>query len=237
MKVIKKSLVIHPFLLAVYPILFLFGHNIEELPPGVMVVPMLVTILSSLLFFTLLYFALKDWQKSGCIVSLSLLYFFSYGHLLSFAKELVYVISVLALILIFLTLRTIRTLENVTKLLNISAAALVAISLIQIGVYTFKTRVPPQALDNVPAQEKVPPTRGMRDELPNIFFIILDGYARADVLSEIYQFDNTDFLNSLTNKGFFVANQARANYSQTSLTLASCLNMKYLDDLVAGESF
>ena len=77
----------------------------------------------------------------------------------------------------------------------------------------------------------------MRDELPNIFFIILDGYARADVLSEIYQFDNTDFLNSLTDKGFFVANQARANYSQTSLTLASSLNMKYLDDLVAGEAF
>ena len=55
MKVKKKSLIIHPFLLAVYPILFLFSHNIEELPPSVMVVPMLVTILSSLLFFTLLY--------------------------------------------------------------------------------------------------------------------------------------------------------------------------------------
>lgn len=237
MKAIKKSLIIHPFLLAVYQILFLFSNNIQELPPGVMVVPMLVTILSSLLFFTLLYFALRDWQKSGFIVSLSLLYFFSYGHLLSFAKELVYVISILALILIFLILRTTRSLKNVTKLLNISAAALVAISLIQIAVYTFQTRVPPQALDNMSTQEKVPPTKGMRDELPNIFFIILDGYARADVLSEIYQFDNTDFLNSLTDKGFFVANQARANYSQTSLTLASCLNMKYLDDLVAGESF
>jgi len=68
--------------------------------------------------------------------------------------------------------------------------------------------------------------------LPNIFYIILDGYARADILERLYQYDNTEFLEYLTGRGFFVAAGSRSNYAQTGLSLASSLNMRYLDDPV-----
>ncbi|HEM61567.1 MAG TPA: hypothetical protein ENO24_04700, partial [Chloroflexi bacterium] len=67
----------------------------------------------------------------------------------------------------------------------------------------------------------------------DIYYIILDGYARADVLQEVYQYDNTEFIEYLSSKGFYVASESRSNYCQTFLSLASSLNMTHLDDLAA----
>jgi len=69
--------------------------------------------------------------------------------------------------------------------------------------------------------------------LPDIYYIIVDAYARADILKEIYQFDNFEFLSYLAEKGFYVADESRANYPQTQLSLASSLNFMYLDGLAA----
>jgi hypothetical protein len=66
---------------------------------------------------------------------------------------------------------------------------------------------------------------------PNVFYIVLDAYGRSDVLRELYGYDNGAFLDDLTRKGFRVAARSRANYPQTSLSLASALNMTYLDDV------
>ena len=65
---------------------------------------------------------------------------------------------------------------------------------------------------------------GRRD----LYFLILDGYARADVLENVLDFDNRQFLSRLRERGFFVADQARANYSQTRLALPAALSMEYL---------
>ena len=66
---------------------------------------------------------------------------------------------------------------------------------------------------------------------PDIYFIVLDGYARADVLSSLYNFDNSGFINFLTDKGFYVAKNSRSNYHRTQLSLASAINSEYLDYL------
>jgi len=49
----------------------------------------------------------------------------------------------------------------------------------------------------------------------------------------LYQHDNTDFVEYLSGRGFYVASESRSNYSHTFLSLASSLNMIYLDDLAA----
>lgn len=69
-------------------------------------------------------------------------------------------------------------------------------------------------------------------ERPDIYFIILDAYARSDVMRDLFGFDNEPFLGRLEQKGFFVARQSTANYCQTSLSLSSTLNGDYLDRLV-----
>src|SRR3970282_1068515 len=74
-----------------------------------------------------------------------------------------------------------------------------------------------------------------RGDSPDIYYIILDGYARDDILRKFYQLDNRDFLDRLGELGFYVAGCAQSNYAQTQLSLASSLNFAYLDSL--GDDF
>ena len=59
----------------------------------------------------------------------------------------------------------------------------------------------------------------------------MDGYARGDVLQEIYHYDNSAFLRELTNKGFYIADESQSNYMQTPLSLGSSLNMSYISGI------
>jgi hypothetical protein len=69
---------------------------------------------------------------------------------------------------------------------------------------------------------------GLTDNRPDIYYIILDGYGRADILKDFYGFDNSSLLTDLRQRGFYVADNSQANYCQTYLSLASTLNMCYL---------
>lgn len=66
---------------------------------------------------------------------------------------------------------------------------------------------------------------------PDIYYIVFDGFARSDVLRDLYGLDNTSFLQGLKARGFFVADESYSNFNQTSLSLASSMNMMYLDDM------
>lgn len=65
----------------------------------------------------------------------------------------------------------------------------------------------------------------------DIYYIVLDAYARADVLNDLYGYDNTEFIRFLETRGFYIADKSQANYISTELSLASSLNMSYLSDL------
>jgi tetratricopeptide (TPR) repeat protein len=228
----KKPLMIHPFLFAAYPILFLFAANMGELTWRTLVTPLAISICFSLLAWFFLRVVLKNSQKSGAIVSLFLLLFFSYGHFAGVIKGIQIIWPTLFLGGIYLSLRVKREYAKLTYILNAIAAVLVVFSLIKIGVYQVRTGGGPQITGSTTIAQK--PSRALRksNDLPNIFFIILDAYARADVLEEIYGYDNGEFLNFLTQKGFYVAQRSRSNYSLSHLTVASSLNMRYLNDLV-----
>jgi len=55
----------------------------------------------------------------------------------------------------------------------------------------------------------------------------------VDVLADMYLVNNREFLGRLEALGFYVGDESLANYSQTSLSLASSLNMSYLDGVAA----
>jgi hypothetical protein len=66
---------------------------------------------------------------------------------------------------------------------------------------------------------------------PDIYYIVLDGMARADVLEKLYGIDAEPALSRLKSLGVKVPSRSRSNYSQTQLSLASALNLQYLSDL------
>jgi hypothetical protein len=69
------------------------------------------------------------------------------------------------------------------------------------------------------------------DNPPDIYYIILDGYGRSDVLKNEYGYDNSEFLNTLQDLGFYIAECSQSNYAQTQMSLASSLNFNYIDAL------
>jgi hypothetical protein len=71
--------------------------------------------------------------------------------------------------------------------------------------------------------------------MPDIYYIILDGYGRKDVLEELYGFDNSEFLTALMDRGFYVAEESFSNYNTTRLSLASSLNLDYLQTIIEAE--
>ncbi len=71
---------------------------------------------------------------------------------------------------------------------------------------------------------------------PDIYYIILDAYGRADVLQNLLGYDNIDFLNALRQRGFYVADCSQANYAYTEFSLTSSLNYDYLDQLDVSHS-
>lgn len=69
---------------------------------------------------------------------------------------------------------------------------------------------------------------------PDVYHLVLDGMGRPDVLAAKYDLHLDSVLEEFRQLGFQVdAGQGSANYVQTHLSLASMLNMSYLDELTA----
>lgn len=67
-------------------------------------------------------------------------------------------------------------------------------------------------------------------QFPDIYYIIADGYARDDALRRHYGYDNSEFIAWLESRGFYVARESWSNYPMTFMSLASSLNMRFLND-------
>jgi len=70
--------------------------------------------------------------------------------------------------------------------------------------------------------------------LPDIYYIVLDGYGRADILRNYYGYDNSEFINRLNKLGFVVPANAHSNYAKTVSSLTSTLNMNYIPEVMNG---
>jgi hypothetical protein len=65
---------------------------------------------------------------------------------------------------------------------------------------------------------------------PDVHFIIADEYADSTSLSQIFGFNNKDFLAELRSRGFHI-NKSRSNYNYTPFSLAAMLSMDYISGL------
>lgn len=70
-------------------------------------------------------------------------------------------------------------------------------------------------------------------DAPDIYVLLLDGYARADILEERFQTDDSAFLTGLQERGFDVATQSHSNYLISNLSLSSFLNHRQVLDVPA----
>lgn len=239
----KKFRVIHPFLFAAFPILFLYSQNLGKMQTSVIFLPLAITIGFTALVL-LLGLALKDVTKAGLIATIFLILFFSYGHFYGLVKgktiggfvigRQLYMVPAWAIfffLLAYLIFNTRRDLLNLTKILNVIAASLVLISLFNIVSFAVNNRTTISKSKSGKKNSGKAITYNKKTRPPDIYYIILDAYINNSTLRELYKFDNSKFTNGLKSKDFFIAEDSRSNYTQTWLSLSSSLNMEYINHL------
>ena len=64
----------------------------------------------------------------------------------------------------------------------------------------------------------------------NVYWIVLDGYPRADVLRQFFDYDDTPFLDSLRDLDFTVYDHAVASFPETVFSISSTLSLGQLVD-------
>jgi len=234
-------------LFAIFPVVFLFSENIAEVPFSEILTLLLIALGLTLLLFLAFGLLFRNNQKTGILVSLILILFSTYGRAFDGVEKwrigsMVlggrhgYLLSAWGLLFIlgaYFTVKTRIRLRNLTKIMNVAAASLIAISLLNIGTYEFKEKFFWRGDVSVGNKELHAPEPGKTAGLRDIYYIILDEYAGFGTLKEVYGYDNREFAGYLVKKGFYIAYNSRSNYGMTFLSLASSLNMEYLDP-VAG---
>lgn len=233
--------VFHPILFALYPVAALLAFNIDWLQPTDAIRAVVLAIGGTFILLALLARLTGDWHRAGLLTSVLVIAFFSYGHLYEGLKAvglgaslgrhryLAPLFLVAMALLLWWIARRMRNPAAATSVLNVVAAATLILPTLTLGRWAYASL----AGGPVEADEGVTLHLPQGERPPDIYYIIVDGYARRDTLQRVYEFDNDEFLSFLEGEGFYIADDSRSNYAQTGLSLASSLNMDYLDAILS----
>ncbi|MCP4569767.1 MAG: hypothetical protein GY841_19475, partial [FCB group bacterium] len=187
----SKQPIIHPWLLAIFPALFLYSHNTGIVALSDIIRPMLLLLVGTSLLFILLSLVFKNRCKTGLVLSLFLTLFFAYGHIHSLMPDLrlhigPYVLypntvlfpiwSMVLLIGAFIIIRSRSNLIKVSTGVNIIASLLIFVS-----VVTAAGGLIGGGSDDGGGLDRATSTV-VAGQRPDIYYIILDGYTGNDVL-------------------------------------------------------
>jgi hypothetical protein len=235
------SLPIHPFLVAAFPIVFLYGQNVRETRLDQVVVPLAASVLSALVLWMAFAIALRDKAKAGLAASTVIFLFFSYGRLYDLMGDwnlaAIHKHSLLAPLLILMCgymvyfISLLRwDLRSATRLLNIVASALIALNLVPVLLHSIQGVRGPSLVSKVQAGDIsfAADNLSMSGPMPDIYYIVLDEYAHPSTMSEFYGYDNSRFVDYLADSGFLVADESRTRNYYTLGSIASTLNMEYV---------
>lgn len=230
----------YPFVLGLYPILFLYARNFYEVSPNSLIVPILAVLFTIAAVLSVSRAFFGDMSKAGVFTALFSVLFFSYaqitGVIYALRLELGGVIIgpnkvmlpavVLALVVSAAGLkRAKRSLAAVPGVLNAVSLALVLFFLFDISpkVMTIMGAWPDKKGGGADIKGKA-----AYGEAPDIYCIVLDAYTRGDVMKDVYGYDNSAFLASLRQDGFYVADKSTSDYNTSIHSLFSLLNFDYL---------
>jgi hypothetical protein len=234
----------YPLLIGVYAVLFLWSVNVGQMVPVTVKRSLIGSVVLCLLVFLACFAVWHNLRKSALFSGLLLIVFFSYGHLYALLENisiagllvgrhrfLIAFFALLSVLSLVLLIRWRGNLRNVTILLNIVTLVMVFFVSIPIigyeiryGSHLYRDRREAAAVQVTPAES-----------MPDVYYIILDGYTSADILNSVFGLDNQDFIDGLEQMGFYLPKCAYSNYTKTTPSLSATFNMEYLNKLGISE--
>lgn len=249
----KKKRIFHPILVGIFPILIIYSQNIGRVDLEDLILPMSLVTIFTVGFYYILKIILKNPFKSALIVTLVLIFLFSYGHVYYLLNDVSidgfdlgrnrYLIPAFGLVLaisIFFIIRANRIFDNATSILNVISVVFVLVAVSNVGFVAAEIT----GCEKCGSEEIFYETKDFskyfephkfliseKQELPDVYYLILDEYARNDALLEYHDFSNHEFTNFLENKGFHVAKNSFSNYPMSVQSIPATMNMNYINFL------
>lgn len=248
------SYAFYPFLFAAHSVLHLYVENADVQRFSAAIEPLGLIFGAVLVIYALSRVVLKADTSAGIIATAVAVAFMYYGYVYKFLDRNVlrsvkldhsymvplWLLPFVAVVALVVWKRLDAPSAN--RYLNLISAALIVTTMLPLIQFT-PAAAAGTVQDQQGAVESLAPTTGRSldasielDTPPDVYYIILDGYPRADILAERYGYDNSEFLEGLESRGFYIADGSHSNYGQTILSLTSSLNMDYLDTLIDIEA-
>ena len=236
----RKQFQFYPFLLASFPVLALMANNKFEVRLVVVVRPLLISIVLALFLYLLFFLVLKkNFHKAALMTGFTQFLIFSYGHILNVLETMPflnesfvrhrYIVLLFGLMwLIVLVLSLLKEVKaDFSKLMSIFSVVLVLIPIVQIIWFYFGEII----VSNWAAKDQEKDSEYLMDinYSPDVYYIILDMYARPDVLLEEHGINVRDFVDEMEALGFYYADDSQSNYGETFTSISSALNLNLLD--------
>ena len=226
-----------PIAISAYPVLALLSANAGQIQPTAGIRSLLVSVAFGGILYFVIWLFLRQAHKSAFITTLWLALFFSFGHAYIAVDEkypetnytlwLAMVWIALFMFALAWALRSRSTSVSSTAAFNTIALALLVMSTGQIRFEGKPRSVHALGASHAPTQNDL----ALPQYPPDVYYIILDSYAREDFLKMVYDYDNSEFVDALQKRGFYVAACSQSNYVRTEISLASSLNMMYIQEL------
>ena len=240
----KKQVVVHPLLFATYPIVLLYAVNYEFFEFSIVVKPVLLSGLLALCAWWLATRVGFDRKRGAIVVSVLFLGMYSFGAFQEYVarggegtqvgNKIAIGVFAIAVVGVGFCLKLKRYTDQWTYLMNFMGTVLCCLPLVNTAVLSYRTLQARELLPDRQTFEAEPQITAPAAGAPDIYYIVLDGYGRADFLQEEFDFDNSDLVTFLEERGFVIAQKSRANYPMTLVSLASSLNFTYLDEVVGN---
>ncbi|MBT3456069.1 hypothetical protein HN446_03320 [bacterium] len=243
-------------LFAIYPIIHFWSYNWEEVFAQELIILFSAFILFTFIVYKVFRYIFKDKNKTTLITLLFLIMFISFewffntsatvylylysinvfGMMIGRFRVLIPIWIIIFAIVAALIYRTKRSLKHIIHCLKICIFILLCTVLPKIlynainekSILTKSTRI----------DIKLPTKQNLKiGYKPNIYYIILDGYTRSDILQTLFDYNNSEFTDYLNKKGFFVANNGCSNYATTNESIPSSMNVNYIPSDKTCEHF
>ncbi len=228
----------HPFLLAAASVLALYANNVKQ-ASLLEILPALAAVLSFALLVLLMMALLcrRFSARAAVLASIVVIGCLFYARLFLWADpkaggdgraEFFVFVLVLGAALV-LVARTRTDLRLTHSILNGIGLVLLVTPMTQAAWYKWQHARP--GLDaKMPEEAAV-----AAGDRPDIYYLIFDRYASAATLQRYFDFSNAPLIGFLEEQGFYVAAGSHANYLKTGHSLASSLQMDYLDFLTDAQ--
>lgn len=240
-----RSIPVHPVLIAAWPILFLLAENSGEADPADAVVPIAIAVASTLAIVVVVRVLGACLERAALVGSIAAVVVLLFGHVVDAVAPLGLsqtriLVAWLALggAAVLIALRAPRGVRTASRALTIVSAVLVATSLISLVVASARlTGVPttPAGPSQRPASARPDPSVTPGPTQRDIYFIVVEDYGSPRSIAQYLGVRDDGFFDWLESSGFTVLRDTRSNYGRTPLSMASMLNMTYLDAVAAAE--